>query len=287
MLGQLIINGLATGLIVALPAIALSLTFGILRFPNFAIGAMLTVAAYMAWFFNVRGGISLPAAGAFTLLLFPLVAVLCDAFVFKPLRGRGPITLLVASMGLSFVLENICRLFFGNDARNFDIPLSRPFRIIGLRINYEQIVAAGVSVSAMILVYLVLLHTPLGRAMRAVADNPNLAAARGIDANRVITVAWLLTGALVAAAGVLIGMDRAIDPELGWNYIIVTFAAAILGGLGSPVGAVAGALILGIVGEVSTLVVSPNYRSGVGFGVIALILLFRPNGLFGKREIAR
>jgi branched-chain amino acid transport system permease protein len=286
-LGQLIINGLATGLIVALPALALSLTFGILRFPNFAIGAMLTVAAYMAWFFNGRAGLPLLYAGALTVLLFPLVAVLCDALVFKPLRGRGPIILLVASMGLSFVLENICRLFFGNDARNFDIPLSRPMRALGLRINYEQIVAAGISVSAMILVYLILLHTPLGRAMRAIADNPALAAARGIDANRVITAAWLLTGALVAAAGVLIGMDRAIDPQMGWNYIIVTFAAAILGGLGSPVGAVVGALTLGVVGELATLVVSTNYRSGVGFCVIALILLFRPHGLFGRREITR
>lgn len=286
-MGQLIVNGLVTGLIVALPAIALSLTFGILRFPNFAIGAMLTFAAYMAWAFNKLAGASLLAAGIFTVLLFPLVAVLCDVVVFKPLRARGPITQLVASMGLSFVLENICRLLFGNDARNFDIPLSRPLRVLDIRINYEQIVTAGISAAAMILVYLILLHTPLGRAMRAVADNRNLAAARGIDANRVIAATWLLAGVLVASAGVLIGMDRAIDPQLGWNYIIVCFAAAILGGLGSPVGAVVGALSIGVVEELSTLVVNTNYRSGVGFCAIALILMFRPHGLFGKREITR
>ena len=286
-MGQLIINGLGTGLIIALPAMALSLTFGILRFPNFAIGAMLTMAAYMAWSFNTLLGMSLILAAAMTLLLFPLIALICDLSVFKPLRTRGPVTLLVASMGLSFVLENICRLFFGNDARSFEIPLARPYRVMGLRINYELLVTAGVSISAMAMVYFILQHTSLGRAMRAVADNPNLAAARGIDANWVIGATWCLSGMLIAASGVLIGMDRAIDPQLGWNYIIVCFAAAILGGLGSPVGAVIGALTLGIVGELATLIVDPNYRSAIAFMVVALVLLVRPTGLLGRREIVK
>lgn len=286
-MGQLIINGIGTGLIVALPSIALSLTFGILRFPNFAIGAMLTVAAYLAWSLNTYAGMPLILAGLVCVILFPIVALLCDSAVFRPLRNRGPVTLLVASMGLSFVLENICRLIFGNDARNFDIPLERPYRILGLRINYEMIVAAVVSISAMIIVYLVLKHSSIGRAMRAVADNPNLAAARGIDENRVIAMTWVLASFLIAASGVLIGMDRAIDPQLGWNYIIVCFAAAILGGLGNPTGAVVGALVLGVVGELATLVVAPNYRAGVGFLAIALVLMFRPHGLFGTREIVK
>ena len=286
-MGQLIINGLGTGLIIALPAMALSLTFGILRFPNFAIGAMLTMAAYMAWSFNTLLGMPLILAAALTLLLFPLIALICDLSVFKPLRIRGPVTLLVASMGLSFVLENICRLFFGNDARSFEIPLARPYRVMGLRINYELLVTAGVSISAMAMVYFILQHTSLGRAMRAVADNPNLAAARGIDANWGIGATWGLSGMLIAASGVLIGMDRAIDPQLGWNYIIVCFAAAILGGLGSPVGAVIGALTLGIVGELATLIVDPNYRSAIAFMVVALVLLVRPTGLLGRREIVK
>ncbi len=287
MFGQLIISGIGTGLIVALPAIALSLTFGILRFPNFAIGAMLTFAAYMAWVLNVVAGLPMVIAGLLTVLLFPLVAIASDAAVFRPLRNRGPITLLVASMGLSFVLENICRLFFGNDARNFDIALSRPHRIMGLRINNEMLLTVGLSLLAMLIVYFILKHTSLGRAMRAVADNPNLAAARGIDAGRVIMSTWVIAGGLIAVSAVLIGMDRAIDPQMGWNYIIVCFAAAILGGLGSPVGAVVGALMLGIVGELATLVVTPNYRAGVGFMAIAIVLMLRPHGLFGSREIVK
>lgn len=286
-MGQLIINGLGTGLIVALPALALTLTFGILRFPNFAIGSMLTFASYIAWVLNTFVGVPLIMSAAATIILFPLVALLCDYCVFRPLRNRDGITLLVASMGLSFVLENICRLIFGNDARNFDIPLSRPNRIFGLRITDEFITVTIVSISAMIVVYLILRHTSLGRAMRAVADNPNLAAARGIEAGRIIGATWLIAGALIAVSGVLIGMDRAIDPQLGWNYIIVCFAAAILGGLGSPLGAVTGAVLLGVIGELATLIVEPNYRAGIGFLAIALVLMFRPQGLFGVREISR
>nr|WP_281413171.1 branched-chain amino acid ABC transporter permease [Marivibrio halodurans] len=283
----MIVNGIGTGLIVALPALALTLTFGILRFPNFAIGAMLTFSAYMAWTFNVLVGVPLIVSALLTILLFPLVAILCDAAVFRPLRDRGSITLLVASMGLSFVLENICRLFFGNAARNFDIPLARPHRLFDLRFTNEFLIAAAVSLSAMLIVYLILRWSALGRAMRAVADNPNLAAARGIDSGRVIKATWALSGALIAASGVLVGMDRAIDPQLGWNYIIVCFAAAILGGLGSPVGAVVGALMLGLIGELSTLVVPTNYRVGVAFAMIGVVLLLKPNGLFGTREIVK
>lgn len=287
MFGQLIVNGIGTGLIVALPALALTLTFGILRFPNFAIGAMLTFAAYMAWTFNVLAGIPLIVSVLLTILLFPLVAILCDAAVFRPLRDRGSITLLVASMGLSFVLENICRLFFGNAARSFDVPLARPHRLFDLRFTNEFMIAAAVSLSAMLIVYLILRWSALGRAMRAVADNPTLAAARGIDSGRVIKATWALSGALIAASGALIGMDRAIDPQLGWNYIITCFAAAILGGLGSPVGAVVGALMLGLIGELSTLVVPTNYRVGVAFAMIGVVLLLKPNGLFGAREIVK
>ena len=286
-MGQLIINGLGTGLIIALPALALTLVFGILRFPNFAIGSMLTVASYIAWTFNTHLGMSLFSAAVITVFLFPLVALLCDFLVFRPLRERDGITLLVASMGLSFLLENVCRLIFSNDARNFDIPLSRPNRFFGLRISDEFITVAIVSITAMIIVYFILQHSRLGRAMRAIADNPNLALARGIEAGRIISATWIVVGALIAVSSVLIGMDRAIDPQLGWNYIIVCFAAAIVGGLGNPVGAVTGAILLGVVGELSTLFVEPNYRAAISFLAIALVLLFRPQGLFGVKEIVK
>ncbi len=286
-MAQLVLNGLITGMIVALPAVALTLIFSILKFPNFAIGAMLTASAYIAWSLNVLAGLPLLAAAVLAALLFALAMVLTDRAVFRPLRERGPITLLVASMGVSFVLENLCRLAFGNLARNFDIPIARPHRFWGLRVNQEQITTAIVALAAMAAVYLLLRHSPLGRAMRAVADNPALAAARGIDRDRTILWTWAIAAVLTTIAGVLVGMDRAIDPLMGWSYIISIFAAAILGGLGSPVGAVLGALVIGVVQEVSTLVIASNYRQAVSFAAIALLLLFRPQGLLGQRRIKR
>ena len=287
MIGQVVLNGFVTGMVVALPAVALTLIYGILKFPNFAIGAMLTVGAYLALAFNVYLSLPVLYAAAIGAVVFAVIAVGVDQAVFRPLRERSAITLLVASMGVSFVLENIVRFIFGNSARSFELPLARPRLIFGLRINNEQVVTAAAVIVAMAAVYVLLRHTPLGRAMRAVSDNAALAAARGIDRERIVRWTWVIAGLLTAAAGVLAGMDRAIDPLLGWNYIVTVFAASILGGLGNPVGAVLGALTIGVVEETSTLVIPPNYRQVVSFCAIALLLLMRPQGLFGAQRIRK
>ncbi len=287
MIAQVVLNGFVTGLIVALPAIALTLTYGILKFPNFAIGAMLTVGAYVGFIFNVWLGLPLPASAVLTIAVMALVCVAVDQSVFANLRDRTSITLLVASMGVSFVLENIARFVFGNSARSYDVIIARPKMFLGLRINNEQIVEASVALIAMVAVFAILRFTPLGRAMRAVSDNPSLAAVRGINREGIIRWMWVIAGTLIAAAGILIGLDRAIDPLLGWNYVVTIFAAAILGGLGNPLGAVLGALTVGIVEETSTLLFAPNYRQVVSFILIALLLLMRPQGLLGTQKVKK
>lgn len=287
MVAQLFLNGLVTGLLLALPALALTLIFGIMRFANFAVGALLTLGAYAGYLANVTFGLPLSMAAAFAALVVGLACVVTDELVFERLRERGSITLLVASMGVSLVIENICRFAFGNAARSFDLAVARPIRWNGVRINYEQMTTAGVVIVALILFHLLLTASPLGRAMRAVADNPSLAAVRGVERRTVARITWMLTGALIGIAGVLAGLDRAIDPLMGWNYQIPIFAAAILGGLGSPLGAVAGALLIGIAEEMSTLVLPPSYRQIVSFSVILLLLLFRTNGLFGAKAVRK
>jgi branched-subunit amino acid ABC-type transport system permease component len=284
---QLLLNGVVTGLLLALPALALTLVFCVLKFANFAIGAMLTLGAYAAWICNTAAGLPLAAAAACAAAIVAAAALALDRTVYARLRDRGPITLLVASMGASFVFENICRFGFGNDARNFDVAVARPIRWHGLRINQEQIITAITVIAALVLLHVVMRHTPLGRAMRAVADNAPLAAVRGIEREFIVGVTWAITGALTAIAAVLAGLDRAIDPLLGWNYQISIFAAAILGGLGSPAGAVAGALLIGVAEEASTLVIPTNYRQAVSFTVILVLLLFRSNGLFGQEAIRK
>lgn len=287
MIAQVILNGFITGLTLALPAIALTLSYSILKFANFAIGAMLTAGAYFAYMLNVTLHIPLlfAAIGACVLLAMTLIAT--DRLVFAKLRDRTAITLLVASIGVSFVLENIARLIFGNTSYNFDVAVIGGYQQWNLRFNAEQAYTAITAFAAMVGVYVLLSHTRLGRSMKAVADNPALAAVRGISREAVIRATWAVNGLLIGAAGVLVGLERGIDPLLGWSYLVSVFAAAILGGLGSPVGAVLGAVTIGIVQELSTLVISPNYREATGFVTIAFILLLRPQGLLGTVRLRK
>jgi branched-subunit amino acid ABC-type transport system permease component len=287
MLGQLIVDGLATGLLLALPSLALTVVFGILKFPNFAIGATLTLGAYVGWIANTFLHLPLFAAGAVSAVVVAAVCVLCDMVVLSRLRDGGSIVLLVASMGISLVLENVCRFAFGNATRNFDVAIARPVRWHGLRISHEHFTTAATVLVCVVIVQLLFYASPLGRAMRATADNPTLAAVRGVERETIVRITWILSGALLAIAGVLAGLDRAVDPLLGWSYQIPAFAAAILGGLGSPFGAVVGALVIGLAEELSVLVLPTNYRQVVSFGIILVLLLVRTQGLLGAKAVRR
>jgi len=284
---QTAFNGLVSGVIMALPALAVTLLFGVLKFPNFAIGAMMTCAAYLVFALNAQLGWPLSAATAVIAIVFGAACIVLDAVTFKPLRGRGAITLMVASLGLGFILENLARFGYGNTARSFAIELARPFRFLDIRMNREQMITFAISAAAMIAMWLLLTRSPVGRAMRAVADNPQLALVRGIESERIIRWTWFITGMLLAVGGVLIGMDRALEPPMGSNYVVGVFGAAILGGLGSPLGAFVGSLAIGVASELSTLVMPPNYRIGIPLAAIALVLVFRPQGLFGQPYIRK
>lgn len=284
---QLFINGLATGLIVALPALALAFTFNILRFANFAIGAMLTFSAYTVYVLNVMAGLPLFLAAAFGAVITGLLCAATDRAVYRKLQGRTPITLLVASMGVAFIFENLVRMVFGNSIRGFAVDVARPIRLGEIRINHEQLVAIAVTSVALLVIWVLLSYSRLGRAMRAVADDPQLAAVRGINRDHVVGWTWFIVGLLIAIAATLMGLDGTIHPLMGWNYVIIVFAAAILGGLASPTAAVAGALLLGVLEELSTLVLPSNYRLGFSFVLITVFLLFRPWGLFGQARVEK
>ncbi len=284
---QLLFNGLVSGFLVALPAVAVSLTFSVLRFANFAIGAMLTLGAYLIYFFNTVVGLGLFWATLSGAIASAIIAVVIDMLVYSPLRARSSVTLLVASLGVSFVLENSVRLVAGSAPLSYAVATARPLRAFGLRFNHEQLIGIGVSLAALLLVWLLLNRSAQGRAMRAVADNPALAAVRGIDQVRVRRLAWAVAGGLAAVAGMLIGLDTTLDPLMGWNYVLAIFAAAIVGGFGNPLGAFAGALCMGVISEMSTLVLPPHYRALAAFIVLSGLLLVRPSGLFGMRWISR
>jgi branched-subunit amino acid ABC-type transport system permease component len=284
---QALLNGVVTGLLIALPAIALSLTYGVLNFPNFAIGAMITAGAYLAYFLNVQLGLALTAAAPLACAGLASIAVLVAHIVYRPLKTDDPITLLIASAGVAFVLENTVRFIYGAEVRSFDQPVARPLLWHGLRLNHEQLVVAVVAVAAMTATAIILNRTRLGRAMRAVSDNPALAQVRGIDRARTVDWTWALAGILAALAGVLIGMDGTVEPLIGTNYLITVFAAAIVGGIGNPFGAMAGGLLIGVVEELSTLALPTTYRQGASFLILVLVLFLRPQGLAGVARFRR
>ena len=203
---QTAFNGVVTGVIMTLPALAVTLLFGVLKFPNFAVGAMMTVAAYLAFALNAQLGWPLAPATAVAACAMGLLCIGIDQVTFRPLRERGGITLMVASLGLGFILENVARFAYGNSARSFDLELARPFRLAGVRMNQEQMITIAVSAAAMLAMWVLLTRMPMGRAMRAVADNPSLALVRGIESPRVIRWTWFIAGVLLAVGGVLIGM---------------------------------------------------------------------------------
>jgi len=282
-LAQYVFNGLVTGGILALPAVAFSLLWRLLRFPNFAVSTYLTVGAYVALMLNQGLRVPLGLAWLGALVGTGAVALAVDRVAFRPMRERRPFSLAIASIGVAFVLENVVRFIWSNDFRSYDVPVTRALSVVGLRIGRDQLLILGVAVALMALAQALLLRTRLGIAMRATADNPLLAAVKGVPTEKVISVATLGGGALAGGAGVFLGLDASIDPLMGAGLIISVFAAAILGGVGSAPGALFGALIVGIVEEAGTLVVPPTYKTAIGFVIILVVLLVRPTGLAGAR----
>ena len=282
-IAQYIFNGLVTGGILALPSVAFSLLWRLLRFPNFAVSTYLTVGAYLALAMNHGLGAPIALAWLAALAGTGAVALAVDRIAFRPMRDRRPFSLAIASIGVTFVLENVVRFIWSNDFRSYDVPVTRAMSVAGLRVGRDQMFILGVAVVLMALAQAFLWGTRLGIAMRATADNPLLAAVKGVPTERVIAAATLGGGALAGGAGVFLGFDASIDPLLGAGLIISVFAAAILGGVGSAPGALLGALIVGIVEETGTMLIPPTYKTAIGFAIILVVLLVRPTGLAGAR----
>lgn len=280
---QLILNGLMTGSILAIPAIGLTALFAVLRFTNFALASHMTIGAYAGWVANHYLHWPMLPALAAAFAVAGLVGLLTDEYVLKPLRKTGFITTAIGSIALTIALENLVRFVFGNQMRGFDLPLMRDWRFGELRVSPQQVENLAVAAAVMAALFAFLTMTRTGKAMRAVADNPMLAAIKGVDADKVARLVSTLAMGLAGVGGMLIGLDATIDPLIGFKTILSIFAAAVVGGLGSIPGAVVGALLIGVGEELSLLALGPAYRTAVGFLAILVILTFRPRGVLGQR----
>ena len=280
---QLIVNGLMAGTILAVPAIGLTAIFAVLRFTNFALASHMTIGAFAGFVANVTLGLPAVAALGFAFLIAGIVGVLSDEFVLKPFRRAGFITTAIGSIALTIALENLVRFIFGNQLRGYDLPIQRDWNISGIRISPQQIENFVVAVIVMAALFAFLTFTRVGKSMWAVADNPMLAAIKGINANIVARLVSFVAMGLAGLGGMLIGLDTTIDPLIGFKTILQIFAAAVVGGLGSIPGAVVGALVVGVGEELSLLVLTPAYRTAVGFIAILVVLTFRPRGILGQK----
>ena len=265
-MAELIVYGIVLGSIIALGAIGLSLVYGILRFANFAHGEFMTTGAYLALFMvtGVLSWIDVPDSnfGALSfgwrmVIAFPFsmvgvafLAIVFDRILYRKLRikGSGPVMLAMSSLGTSFIIRMIILIIWGADYRFYRPGLMRPALEFpwGIKIRPDQILILFVVLFLVVLLHLFLKRTKMGKAMRATADNMQLALISGIDTERIIIWTWGIGGALAAAGGILYGIDVQLHARMGWNFLIPLFAATILGSIGNIYGALIGGLTIGI-----------------------------------------
>jgi len=281
--GQLLVNGVMAGTILAVPAIGLTAIYAVLRFPNFALASHATIGAFAGYVANAKLGLPLVPAVLVAFVVAGIVGVVSDETALKRFRPAGYITTAIASIALTIALENVVRFVFGNELRGYDLPIQRDFRVGAIRVGPQQLVNLAIAGVAMAALFGFLAFTRTGKAMRAVADNPMLAAIKGIDADTIGRIVNFVGMGLAGLGGMLIGLDTTIDPLTGFRSILSVFAAAVVGGLGSIPGALVGALTIGIGEELCLLFLSPDYRSVVGFVAILLVLTLRPRGILGQR----
>jgi len=295
---SLTVWGLILGSIIALGAIGLTLTYGILRFANFAHGDLMTVGAYVTLFFvsvlphgsrlaPFSFGWEFLAALPPAMLITTGVALLADKLVYAPLRRRrsSPVLLAMAALGMAFLIRSLVYILWGGDFHFYYRGIREVLILPGnVRIRYDQLIILGLAVTFVALIYLFLERTKLGKAMRATADNVALAQVTGINVGRVIFWTWAIGTAMAAVGGALLGLDSQVRPEMGWLFLLPLFAAVILGGIGNPYGALVGGLIIGVIQQVSTAFLNPAYKPAVAFIIMIIILLIRPQGIFGGKE---
>lgn len=289
--------GVMLGGIIAVGSIGLTLVYGVVKFPNFSHGALVTLGAYgtlmvmaylpqgiplrpfsFGWEFIVAFLVAMPFVG--------LIAIVIDKLLYRRLRQRGAHLVLfaMASLAMEFFLRSWIYLIWGPDFRFYYVGRANPalHLPLGIRVQADQLFILVLAFVLVAIVYLLLEKTKMGKAMRATADNPELAQVRGINTEKVIAWTWMIGGGLAAAGGAMYGLSSQLRPEMGFFLLLPMFAAVIMGGIGNPYGALLGALIIGVTTQVSAAFLNPAYGPAVAFVLLVITLLVRPQGLLGR-----
>ncbi len=316
-LGSNLWNGLVIGLVIGLAGIGLSMTYSILSFANFSHGDLVSTGAFTGWgvAFLIAGAGDVPVRTLLTVrdagdatagdigahvlstpvailvglvvafVATALVALVLDRAFYKPMRDRDGISILIASIGAALIVRYLLQFVYGSDRRGITASVDASnvaFAPLGLSVNAHDLTIAVAAVGLMLAMHFMLQNTKLGTAMRAMADNKDLALITGIPAERVVTATWIIGGGLAGASGYLYVLLRGtIQFDFGWLLLLLIFAAVILGGIGSVYGAIAGGIVIGIVFTTSTIWIPSDFNEAAAFAVMILMLLLRPEGLFG------
>jgi branched-chain amino acid transport system permease protein len=287
-LARLSVNGLQFGLIIGMCAIGLSMIYGTTGLVNYAHSEMITLGAVLAWMFNVTYGIHLVLAAILAMILGSGAGMGLDRFLWRPLRKRttGLVAMSIVSIGLSMFMQYAILYQFGDRPSKYaDYSVQRKSINLGpVSLSPKEIIVMSLSAGLLLLVGLALKYTRIGRAMRAVSDNPDLAASSGIDVNRVVNLVWFVGAALVTLGAVFQGVSETVVWTMGQQLLLLTFAAVTLGGLGTAFGAMAGSVLVGVAILTCTVFWPSELQTVPALVLMIVILLVKPQGLFGRRE---
>jgi branched-chain amino acid transport system permease protein len=277
--------GLRFGLLLALASVGLSLIFGTTGLTNFAHAEQVALGGLLGYTFGATLGLPLAVAAVLTFVCGAAFGWLQDTALWGPLRRRGVglIPMMIVTIGLSLFMRSFLQAFYGSSPRSFP-GNQHVIRLGPTRLTGQDYLSMGVAVVILVAMGYLLLRTRWGKATRAVSDNSALASASGINVDVVIRGVWTLGAALAALGGMLLGLSQQISPQMGLNMLLLMFAAVVLGGIGTAFGAMIGAIIIGVVIEVSTLVVPTEIKYLGGLIILIVILLIRPQGILGRRE---
>ena len=282
---QQLINGVSLGSIYALIALGYTMVYGIIKLINFAHGDIYMVGAYIGFFAVANAGLGIFPALIISMIVTGLIGCLVERVAYKPLRHAPRISLLITAIGVSFFLEYASMLFVSPTPRTFPeiFDSSVAYHIGEFIVNGQQLLIFAITFVLTVLLTYIVQKTKIGKAMRAVSFDTETAQLMGIDADRVISATFGIGSALAAAGGVLVGVYyNSIDPLMGIMPGLKAFVAAVLGGIGSPPGAVVGGLILGVIEAFVSGFLSSTFRDAAAFAILILVLLFRPSGIFGR-----
>ncbi|HVD02044.1 MAG TPA: branched-chain amino acid ABC transporter permease [Candidatus Dormibacteraeota bacterium] len=281
--------GIAAGAVIALGAVGFSVQFGISNILNITYGALMTLAAYIGLFLVDRG-VNAWAALAVAAVVVGVVSVLYHRLLLAPLvrKGTRSFAIVIVTVSAGIVLQYVIVAIVGPDAHSYGRQSGSTVRFAGLVLSAGQVGIIALTLVLMLVLHLLLTRTTLGKAMRATASNRTLAQSCGIATDRISDIAWLISGALCGAAGVALAITTvSFDFSLGPLFLIPMIAAAVMGGVGQPYGAMLGGLIVGVSSELAGAVSDPSYKDVVAFAILILFLLIRPRGLFGAATSAR